>query len=135
MMDSLDHPFRSADLKAEYLSLYSKRAETWPVPSHDIFLETPSGQTYVRQSGSSTAPPLVLLPGSRGTSFTWIPNITRLSAHYNTFALDTIYDFGLSIRRRILRTPQDLLIWLDEVLRELVPEGKLNLVEIGRAHV
>ena len=60
---------------------------------------------------------LVLLPGSRGTSLTWIPNIAALSAHYRCYALDAIYDFGLSVRSRKLRKPVDLVDWLDEALQ------------------
>lgn len=62
------HPFRSARAKAEYQALYMERAKAWPVTSETQLIETPSGQTFVRSSGHLTDPPLILLPGSRGTS-------------------------------------------------------------------
>ncbi len=108
-----------------------KRAEAWPVPSETRLLETPSGQTYVRMSGNLTDPPLVLLPGSRGTSLTWIPNIAALSAQYRTYALDSIYDFGLSVRRWNIKKPKELVTWLDEVLAVLAPKGPLSLVGLS----
>jgi pimeloyl-ACP methyl ester carboxylesterase len=124
-------PFRSEGAKAEYLALYAQRAIAWPVPSETRLLETPSGQTFVRLSGHPSHPPLVLLPGSQGTSLTWISNIAALSAHYHTYALDSIYDFGLSVRWRDFKKPDDLVDWLVEVLAVLTPEGPLSLVGLS----
>jgi pimeloyl-ACP methyl ester carboxylesterase len=125
------HPFRSERARAEYRALYAERARAWPVPSETRLVETSSGETFVRLSGSPAHPPLVLLPGSRGTSLSWIPNIAALSARYRTHALDSLYDFGLSVRRRPLKKPADLVTWLDEVLSALVPEGPLSLVGLS----
>ena len=108
-----------------------ERAKAWPFASETRMIETPSGQTFIRPSGRLADPPLILLPGSRGTSLTWIPNIAALSAHYRTYALDSIYDFGLSVSRRNLKKPDELVTWLDEVLTVLVPEGPLNLVGLS----
>jgi pimeloyl-ACP methyl ester carboxylesterase len=108
-----------------------ERAKAWPVASETKIIETPSGQTFIRLSGRLTDPPLILLPGSRGTSLTWIPNIAALSAHYRTYALDSIYDFGLSVRHGNIKKPEDLVTWLDEVLTVLVPEGLLSLVGLS----
>jgi pimeloyl-ACP methyl ester carboxylesterase len=82
-------------------------------------------------SGSITNPPLILLPGSRGTSLTWIPNIEALSAHYRVYAPDSIYDFGLSVRHKKIKKPDDLITWLDEVLTMLVPQGLVSLVGLS----
>ncbi len=103
----------------------------WPVVSETRLIETPSGQTFIRMSGRITDPPLILLPGSRGTSLTWIPNIAALSAHYRTYALDSIYDFGLSVSSRTIKKPEDLITWLDEVLTTLVPQGPLSLIGLS----
>ena len=130
-MNSSFHPFRSAKAKAEYYDLYRKRAEAWPVASETRLIDTPSGQTFVRVSGSATAPPLILLPGSKGTSLTWIPNIANLSAHYRTYALDSIYDFGLSVSHRNIRKPNDLITWLHEVLTVIAPEASVNLLGLS----
>lgn len=125
------YPFRSESAKKEYLAHYQERAEAWPVASETQVIETPSGRTFVRMSGSPTDPPLVLLPGSRAHSLTWIPNIAALSAHYRTYALDTIYDVGLSVSKRKLTQAEHLVDWLEEVLAALVPEGALRLMGIS----
>lgn len=131
MTDTSFHPFRSAEAKAEYHALYAERAKAWPVESETKFIETPSGVTLVRISGDLANPPVVLLPGSQGTSITWVPNIAALSEHYRTYALDSIYDFGLSIRRRNLVKPEDLVTWLDEVLAVLVPNSTASLMGLS----
>jgi pimeloyl-ACP methyl ester carboxylesterase len=58
----------------------------------------------------------------------WAPNIAALSAHYRTYALDTITDIGLSVGRAEISKAEDLVKWLDEVLTVLVPEGSLDLM-------
>ena len=130
-MKSPSHPFRSEQARAEYHALYMERAKKWPVASETKLIETPSGQTFVRVSGRMTDPPLILLPGALGTSLTWIPNIAALSAHYRTYALDSIYDFGLSVRRRNIKKTDDIVIWLHEVLAALVPEDSVNLIGLS----
>jgi pimeloyl-ACP methyl ester carboxylesterase len=125
------HPFRSERAKAEYQALYMKRAKAWPVESETKLIETPSGQTFVRMSGRITDQTLVLLPGSKGTSLTWIPNIAALSSHYRTYALDSIYDFGLSVSHRNIKKPDDLITWLHEVLTVINPEGSVNLLGLS----
>jgi pimeloyl-ACP methyl ester carboxylesterase len=130
-MKSTFYPFRSAKAKEEYQALYLKRAEAWPVASETRFVETPSGKTFVRMSGHLTDPPLILLPGSRGTSLTWIPNIAAFSAHYRTYALDSIYDFGLSVRYQDIQKPDDIVTWLHEVVTVLVPDSPVNLLGLS----
>lgn len=128
MKPSDSHPFRSAQARAEYQALYQERAKAWPVASETRLVETPSGQTYVRVSGRPTDPPLVLLHGARGNSLMWIPNIATLSAHYLTYALDTIGEIGLSVSQRKLSSVDDYVKWLDEVLAVLAPESPTSLV-------
>ena len=76
-------------------------------------------------------PPMVLLPGALATSLTWIPNIEALSAHYRTYALDSIYDFGLSVRCRSIKKTDDIVTWLHEVLTVLVREDPVNLIGLS----
>ena len=61
----------------------------------------------------------------------WIHNIAALSAHYRTYALDTLGDVGFSVSCRDISKPEDLTNWLDEVFTVLVPEGPLSLLGIS----
>ena len=111
--------------------MYRERERKWPVAFETALIETPTGQTYIRMSGRDSDPPLVLLPGAQGTSLTWIPNITALSAHYRTYSVDSIYDFGLSVRRQRLTKPNDLVNWLNEVLVVRSPNEPVRLVGLS----
>jgi pimeloyl-ACP methyl ester carboxylesterase len=122
------HPFRSDAARAEFQALYLEKAKAWPVPSETRLIDTPSGQTFVRVSGCSNDRPLVLLSGARGTSLMWLPNIVALSAHYRTYALDTVTDIGLSVARAEISKPEHLVKWLDEALESLVPDGTVDLM-------
>jgi len=125
------YPFRSEQAKAEYEAFCLERANVWPIPSETMMIETPSGQTFVRASGRTTDPPLVLLPGARSSSLMWIHNIAPLSARYRTYALDTMGDVGFSLAQGDVAKPEALVSWLDEVLTVLVPEGTLSLMGIS----
>jgi pimeloyl-ACP methyl ester carboxylesterase len=122
------HPFRSEQAKAEYEAVYAEMAKAWPVPFENLLIDTPSARTFVRASGRPTDPPIVLLSGTRGTSLMWAPMIAALSARHRTYALDTVNDVGLSVRRSETWPPEALVGWLDEVFRVLVPEGPLDLM-------
>jgi hypothetical protein len=74
------HPFRSEQAREEFLSFYLEKAKRWPIPSETRLFDTASGMTFVRISGKASDPPLVLLPGARGSSLMWIPNIAALSS-------------------------------------------------------
>ncbi len=121
------HPFRSQKSKELYFEMYDKREQVWPVPFESRMVETAYGLTYVRISGPSEAPPLVLLPGANITSLQWIPNIEALSTTYRTYAVDNIYDFGRSVYTQKFKVPDDFVHWLDEVLVSLGLENNIHI--------
>jgi pimeloyl-ACP methyl ester carboxylesterase len=77
----------------------------------------------VRISGRPSDPPLILLHGARGHSLTWVPNIAALSAHYRTYAVDSIHDIGLSASRQHNGKLDYYLQWWAS-FAELVPEDR-----------
>jgi pimeloyl-ACP methyl ester carboxylesterase len=125
------YPFRSEPAKAEYEAYCRDRARAWPVPCETVLLDTPAGRTFVRASGRTADPPLVLLPGARVGSLMWLDMIAALSAGHRTYALDIVGDVGLSVHRGDIRTPADYVTWLHEVLTELVPEGPVSLMGVS----
>ena len=111
------HPFRSPAAQARYLAHYEARSAHWPWP---VALETRSvetawGSTFMRISGPSEGPPLVLLPGANTTSLSWNPVIEALARDHRLYALDNIHDFGRSINSRPFTTGEDFAAWLDEL--------------------
>ncbi|UCC17438.1 MAG: alpha/beta hydrolase [Dehalococcoidales bacterium] len=118
-MNESCHPFKSVKAKRIYLAHYEEHARLWPIVSDEKMIETSFGQTYMRISGPEDAPPLVLLSGDSENSLAWIPQIEVLSASYRTYAIDNIYDWGLSIYTRPMKKPGDYVQWLDELFTEL----------------
>jgi pimeloyl-ACP methyl ester carboxylesterase len=128
---SAPHPFRSAKAKEIYLESYDRMEKLWPIVSETQTVETSYGLTFVRISGSADAPPLVLLPGANATSLMWFPNIEVLSKSYRTYAVDNIYDFGLSVFMRRFKTSDDFVLWLDELFDTLDLGENINLMGLS----
>lgn len=127
----LFHPFRSEQAKQEYLAFYDLRAKGWSVVNVTKMVDTSFGQTFVRISGPSDAPPLVLLPASVFNSLMWIPNIEAFSQKYRTYAIDNIYDCGRSIYARTMSSPEDLVKWIDELITALELGDGINLMGLS----
>ncbi len=125
------HPFRSTTAKEQFLKLYDMRAKKWPVDSQTRLVDTSYGQTFVRMSGPAGAPPLVLLHGAGGNSLQWIPNIEALSESYSVYAVDNIYDYGLSIHTQIIKNPDDYVNWLDELFSALGLGNNIKLMGLS----
>jgi pimeloyl-ACP methyl ester carboxylesterase len=125
------HPFKSQKDKGEYLAFYDKRASAWAMPFETRMIETFFGQTFVRINGPSDAPPLIFLPGSVLNSLMWLPNIGELSKKFRTYAVDNIYDSGRSIYNHAPKTPNDFMLWLDELFTKLDLNSGINLAGLS----
>ncbi len=125
------HPFKSEKKQRAYLEYYAEREKSWPVDFEDLRIETSYGQTFVRVSGAPNDPPLVLLPGGNATSLMWAPVIESLSQSCRTYAVDNIYDFGLSVYTKRPTTPDDYVVWLDELLAGLNLGEDVNLMGLS----
>ncbi|WP_430969068.1 alpha/beta fold hydrolase [Spongiimicrobium sp. 2-473A-2-J] len=127
-MNESYHPFKSEKAKEKYLAFNDEHAKLWPVPSKNKYIETSYGKTFVRISGPEDKPPLILLPGDTENSLSWMPQIKAFSEHYQTYALDNIYDNGRSIYSRPLKKPRDFVYWLNEVFDVLNLKNNINLL-------
>lgn len=126
------HPFRSSEARQRYLSRYDEAARAWPIPSETQMASTRHGTTFVRISGPSQAPPLVLLPGVWSTSLMWMPVIEGLSADFRTYAVDNICDFGRSVSAQPIKSIDGFMQWLDALLDALDLSDGVNLMGCSR---
>jgi pimeloyl-ACP methyl ester carboxylesterase len=117
--------------KEKYLALYDMRVKKWPVDSQTRLVDTAYGQTFVRLSRLWGAPPLVLLHGAGGDSLQWIPNIKALAKSYSVYAVDNIYDYGLSIYKQPITSPADYVNCLDELFSGLDLENHIKLMGLS----
>ena len=125
------HPFRTAGAKAQFLEVYDRKAERWPIASESRMVETSFGRTFVRISGPESAPPLVLLHGIGGSSLQWWPNIEALSRDFRTYAVDNIYDNGRSVYTFIFQTPDEFMDWMDELFDALGLGDRIKLAGLS----
>ena len=107
------------------------RAKEWPVASETRVADTAYGPTFVRVSGSASTPPLVLLHGVSGNSLQWMPNIEALSKSFRVYAVDSIYDYGRSVYTRIIKNPDDYVVWLDELFGALGLRDSIHLMGLS----
>src|SRR5690242_11327209 len=61
----------------------------------------------------------------------WAPNVQALSTEYRTFAVDQINNWGRTICTKTIRSFDDLIAWLDELLEGLAPGRKVNLAGLS----
>jgi pimeloyl-ACP methyl ester carboxylesterase len=110
--------FRSPEGEAEYLAAYDAVLKQWPVPFEELYVHTRFGETHVIVSGPQDAAPMVLLHPSGGGATAWVRNVGALSAHYRTYAVDTISESNKSILTRpiSLRQRQDFADWMRDLL-------------------
>jgi pimeloyl-ACP methyl ester carboxylesterase len=125
------HPFKSSKHQKQYLNYYDSRAKQWPVPSTTKYIQTSFGKTFIRISGANDSPTLVLLPSVGTSSLMWIPNIKGLSEHFRVYAIDNVYDSGRSSNSRVMKQPDDIVSWLDELFTGLNLGDSINLMGLS----
>ncbi len=108
--------FKTPHDRARYMAAYDTALSLWSVPCKEIDLPTRLGSTHVIAAGDPSDPPLILLHGAGNSATMWYPIISQLSAHYRTYALDTIGDGGKSILSQTLKKRADYAGWLEDVL-------------------
>lgn len=123
------YPYRSAECRALCYRYFDEEAAArWPVASEERMAPTKFGATFVRISGPPGAPLAVLLHGAGGTSLMWGPNVEALSREFRIAAVDQTGEFGKSISSELVRTLDDQMAWLDELMAALAGGGRVSLV-------
>ncbi|MEV5737731.1 alpha/beta fold hydrolase [Streptomyces sp. NPDC052292] len=100
-----------------YFAAYDALLARWPAGTAELTVPTAYGPTRVHAYGPVDSPPLVLLHGGGATGTAWFANAPALGARHRVYAVDILGDVGRSERAGLpLRTPEDLMAWLDAVL-------------------
>lgn len=92
----VDSIYHSSQIRAQFLEIYDRKMQDWPVPYEDAYLDTRYGTVHVIVSGRDPAPPLLLLHAAGVGAWSWKHNITELSRHFRCYAIDLIGDAGKS---------------------------------------
>ncbi len=111
--------FKSDEARLEFLEMYDRMVEKWPVSSEELDVATGFGTTHVRQSGPGTGSPILLVHPNIGTSLAWWRLVGPLAADHEVFAVDTIGALGRSFQTVPIRGAADYATWLGDVITGL----------------
>lgn len=93
-----------------FSAAYDAVLDRWPTPREAVDVPTRFGTTRVQVCGPAAGPPVVLLHGGGATSTVWFANAEALRHTHRVLAPDIMVPNGA------MRSRDDLLSWLDEVL-------------------
>jgi pimeloyl-ACP methyl ester carboxylesterase len=117
--EHLPSPFKSPEGEAEFMAAYEATLKLWPVPYEQMDIPGCYGRTHLVASGSEDAPTLVLLHMFFTSLTQWAANIADLSRDYRVYAIDVIGQPSKSIPGQPLKSRQDCVTWLSELLDAL----------------
>lgn len=110
--------FKSDAGASIFMHAYDQLMEYWPIPYETREIKTAFGLCHVIVSGPEDGEPVLLFHGMTSNSAMWYPTIEALQA-FRVYCIDTPGDFGKSQVEKCIRTPEDAVGWIDQVLFEL----------------
>jgi pimeloyl-ACP methyl ester carboxylesterase len=112
--------FRTPEHATRFYALYDDIvARRWPTPYESLDVPSRFGPTHVRRTGPAGGTPVVLIHPTVGSSAGWYPLIAPLCERHPVYTPDTIGTPGRSVQTAPIRSVDDLVVWLDEVLDAL----------------
>jgi pimeloyl-ACP methyl ester carboxylesterase len=117
--EHLPTPFKSPEGEAEFMAAYEATLKLWPVPYEPMDIPGRYGRTHLVASGSEDGPTLVLLHMFFTSLTQWAANIADLSRDYRVYAIDVTGQPTKSIPSQPLKSRQDCVTWLSELLDAL----------------
>ena len=106
---------------------YTELLKDWPEPSYQHWIQTNYGETFVIESGSKSAPAVVLWHGAGSNAAMWAADAQKLSRKYRVFAIDIVGECGRSSENRPKFENAHYAHWLREIL-ELLSIPKVFIV-------
>jgi pimeloyl-ACP methyl ester carboxylesterase len=124
--------YRSEEGERQVKQRYREILKYWPVPTRQYLVPTREGETFVVESGTEGAPPLVLLHGSMINSAMWMRDVVTWAPHFHIYAIDIIGEAGLSAESRPSYSSDTHALWLDDVMEALsLPCASIVGVSLG----
>ena len=99
----------------EFEGVYDAAVRDWGVPVRRLTIDGEQARTRLLTCGDDAAPALLCLAGGGDTVAAWFAQAAGLAARYRLLAPDLPGDAG-GTERRALRTRDDLVAWVGEVL-------------------
>ena len=111
--------FRKKGNTKAFIDAYEEVLGLWKIPYEEMMISTRFGETHIVAAGPKDAEPLILIHGMTYSATMWYPNVEALTSRYRIYALDTIGDLGKGNVTRVMKSPQDAVEWLDDILSGL----------------
>jgi len=127
VMTDLPSSFKSHEGEEEYMAAYEAALRLWPVAYEPMDIPGRYGRTHLVATGPKDAPSLVLLHMYFANLTMWAANIADLSRDYRVYAIDVIGQPNKSLPNQPLKSREDYVAWLSELLGALDIEST-NLV-------
>lgn len=97
---------------------YDRSLGLWSVAGRQIKVNTAYGETHVIVSGPENGKPILLFHGMTGNSTMWYETVPALQK-YRTYCIDVPGDFGRSTILKPLKTKEDCIDWIEQLLTSL----------------
>ncbi|ORM10911.1 alpha/beta fold hydrolase [Prescottella equi] len=114
-----------------FLQRYDRVLAKWPAGTVGVDVPTRHGITRVNACGPTDAAPVVLLSGGGATSTSWFVGASQLTDEHRVYAIDFLGDPGRSVVGERLRSVEDLMWWLSDVLGAL---GLESVAVVGHSY-
>lgn len=123
--------FAATPAGREYFDLYDRVLGKCSASTAALNVTTRHGVTHVNVCGTEDGSPVVLLPGAGASSASWFAVAGPLADTHRVYAVDLLGDPGRSVVGSRLRSVEDLLGWLSDVLDAL---GLESVALVGHSY-
>ncbi|MFD0717058.1 alpha/beta fold hydrolase [Paenibacillus sp. GCM10027626] len=110
--------FKSETGSRVFMEAYEQLMEYWPTEYDTMEIQTEFGPCHLIASGPEEGEPILMFHGMTGNSALWYPTVEALSG-FRIYCVDAPGDFGKSKAVKRIRTPEDAVRWMDQVLDAL----------------
>lgn len=107
--------FKSEAGSQIFMNTYDKLMEHWPCQYETMEISTEFGVCHVIVSGPEDGETVFMFHGMTSNSAMWYPTMEALK-DFRVYCIDTPGDFGKSRVAKYIRTPEDAVLWMDQVL-------------------
>lgn len=107
--------FKSEAGSQLFADCYEKLMTYWPGPYETMEIKTEFGLCHVIACGPEEGKPVLMFHGMTSNSALWYPTIEALT-DCRVYCIDTPGDFGKSKVIKQIRTPEDAVLWMDQLL-------------------
>lgn len=109
-----------------FTEAYERLMRQWPIPYDTMEIRTEFGYCHTVACGPEDGEPIVMFHGMTVNSALWYPTVEALSG-YRVYCIDAPGDFGKSRALKKIRTPEEAVRWMDQLMDALGLE-KANLI-------